>query len=247
LPLVDPTSDLDLSSQFAQFGAALDDALAYQESDMSRRLFSSIAVGLFLLVPVTAQTAPVRDSGTIVIADKGGRGGGSGGGGGSMKGAGGGHGGSMRGDGGGGGGAAMRSRGGGGDGPAMRGPSGSRSVDRGGRGGGDDSRAFRGSGDKGAGRAYRSDRGEGKVDRGPRRADPGFKKGNRDRGHAFRGGKSHSRDYIRRRGHRYVWGPGIAFWYYGGLYYGDCDWLRRRAEVTGSAYWWNRYEQCVDW
>ena len=201
---------------------------------MSRRLFSSIAAGLFLLVPVTAQSAPVSDSSNIVIAQRDGKGGGGGGGG------------AMRGGGGGGGGPGLRG-GGGGGGKAMRGPSGSRSFDRSGRRGGDSSRALRGRGDSDAGRAFRSNRGERKLDRGPRRADPGFKKGNRDRGHGFRGGKRHSRDYIRKRGNRYVWGPGLAFWYYGGYYYGDCDWLRRRAITTGSAYWWNRYNQCVDW
>jgi hypothetical protein len=28
-------------------------------------------------------------------------------------------------------------------------------------------------------------------------------------------------------------------------YYGDCDWLRRRALATGSGYWWDRYYACV--
>jgi len=34
-----------------------------------------------------------------------------------------------------------------------------------------------------------------------------------------------------------------------GAYYGyreGCGWLRRRAEATGSPYWWRRYEDCVD-
>jgi hypothetical protein len=33
-----------------------------------------------------------------------------------------------------------------------------------------------------------------------------------------------------------------------GAYYGDsgCSWLRRRAEATGSSYWWSRYEACLD-
>jgi hypothetical protein len=36
--------------------------------------------------------------------------------------------------------------------------------------------------------------------------------------------------------------------FYGGYYYsyyGDCDWLRRRALATGSPYWWDRYYTCV--
>lgn len=43
-------------------------------------------------------------------------------------------------------------------------------------------------------------------------------------------------------GRRYSWGPGFYFW--NGYYYGDCDWLRDRAEDTGSRIWWERYRQC---
>jgi len=48
----------------------------------------------------------------------------------------------------------------------------------------------------------------------------------------------------RRRGTRYVWGPGLAFYFYDGFYHGDCSWLRRKARETGSRYWRHRYEQC---
>jgi hypothetical protein len=36
--------------------------------------------------------------------------------------------------------------------------------------------------------------------------------------------------------------------YYGDSYYrgSGCGWLRRRAEATGSGYWWSRYEECLD-
>jgi hypothetical protein len=27
-------------------------------------------------------------------------------------------------------------------------------------------------------------------------------------------------------------------------YYGDCYWLRRQAIITGSPYWWARYQAC---
>jgi len=47
-----------------------------------------------------------------------------------------------------------------------------------------------------------------------------------------------------RRGTRHVWGPGLVFYFYDGHYYGDCGWLRRRAEETGSGYWWDRYRLC---
>jgi hypothetical protein len=41
-------------------------------------------------------------------------------------------------------------------------------------------------------------------------------------------------------------GPGIIIgapgFYYG---YGGCAWLRHRALVTGSPYWWHRYHLCL--
>lgn len=44
--------------------------------------------------------------------------------------------------------------------------------------------------------------------------------------------------------------PGDAFFYGGGYgdygyYGGDCGWLARQARATGSAYWWQRYHECV--
>jgi hypothetical protein len=63
----------------------------------------------------------------------------------------------------------------------------------------------------------------------------------------YRRGERRSRDYIRRHGRHQTWGPGISFYFYDGYYYGDCGWLRRRARVTGSPYWWRRYRQCRDW
>jgi hypothetical protein len=29
-------------------------------------------------------------------------------------------------------------------------------------------------------------------------------------------------------------------------YYGSCDYYYRRARATGRAYWWNRYEACIN-
>lgn len=54
-------------------------------------------------------------------------------------------------------------------------------------------------------------------------------------------------DVVHRRGKRHSWGPGIVFWYYDGYYFGDCEWLKRKARATGSPYWWERYRQCRDW
>lgn len=48
------------------------------------------------------------------------------------------------------------------------------------------------------------------------------------------------------RGHRYSWGPGIAFYFSDGYYYGECGWLKRRAIATGNPIWWRRFHQCRD-
>ena len=94
------------------------------------------------------------------------------------------------------------------------------------RGGGGGGRAFRGGGFRGGGRAFR---GGGRVFRGG-----GVRR--------FRGG----RVYRGRRGFRRFRGGGVYF--YGGPYYyysGRCAWLRRRAIITGSRYWWRRYRNCL--
>jgi hypothetical protein len=87
----------------------------------------------------------------------------------------------------------------------------------------------------------------GRRNAGPRTV---WRGGDRDirRGRIDRRGHWNGRR-IRRYGRRYAWGPGISFWFYDGYYYGDCEWLRRRAVVTGSRYWWRRYRQCryYDW
>jgi hypothetical protein len=53
------------------------------------------------------------------------------------------------------------------------------------------------------------------------------------------------RDFDHHHGHR-VFRNGVWVWVYGPDYYaGDCGWLLRRARVTGSPYWWSRYNACV--
>ena len=70
------------------------------------------------------------------------------------------------------------------------------------------------------------------------------------RGYSSRGSKSYyagnnhggyRHRYIRR--HVIVGAP-LAYGYYG--YADSCYGLRRRAEDSGSSYWWNRYYACVD-
>lgn len=43
-------------------------------------------------------------------------------------------------------------------------------------------------------------------------------------------------------------GDWVRVWVYGPSYYtygGDCYWLRQQAIITGSPYWWNRYNLCI--
>ena len=60
------------------------------------------------------------------------------------------------------------------------------------------------------------------------------------------GDHDHDFDHHHGHGHR-VFRNGVWVWAYGPDYYayGDCSWLLRRAEVTGSPYWWNRYDACT--
>ena len=108
-------------------------------------------------------------------------------------------------------------------------------------------RSFSGAGNFGSARSYsRSTRGP--VSFGNRlqlrsnsvRPYAGF--GQRQRYH--QGHVSGHRHGHSRRHRRAIVGVPII---YGGYYYyyGDCDWLRRRAFATGSPYWWDRYYACV--
>jgi hypothetical protein len=54
-------------------------------------------------------------------------------------------------------------------------------------------------------------------------------------------------DHHHGHGHR-VFRNGTWVWVYGPDYYAygdDCYWLLRRARITGSPYWWSRYNACV--
>jgi hypothetical protein len=66
--------------------------------------------------------------------------------------------------------------------------------------------------------------------------------GSNTRGHDHRG--------HRHRGHRHRF-VGVPYGYgYGytdyGYYDGACAYEYNRAVATGSAYWWNRYQECID-
>jgi hypothetical protein len=63
-------------------------------------------------------------------------------------------------------------------------------------------------------------------------------------GHGWGGGGGHHGHGLRFYGAPFV---GYGAYYGSGYGYGSgCGWLRRRAEATGSGYWWARYEECVD-
>jgi hypothetical protein len=70
-----------------------------------------------------------------------------------------------------------------------------------------------------------------------------------DRGERFEHRRFAERGHdFDRFNHRHrVFRNGIWVWVYGPDYYAynDCWWLRRQARVTGSPYWWSRYNHCV--
>ena len=66
----------------------------------------------------------------------------------------------------------------------------------------------------------------------------------------YRGmGRGHGHGHNHHHRRFYYAAPFVGYGaYYGDSYYGGsgCGWLRRRAEATGSGYWWSRYEACLD-
>ncbi len=87
------------------------------------------------------------------------------------------------------------------------------------------------------GRGYR----RGRVARGR-----GYRRGRGARVRGYRRGRVAGyrgygkRRYRKLRRYYYGYAPYVVGAYYGGR----CTWLRRRAYVTGSAYWWSRYNRC---
>lgn len=72
--------------------------------------------------------------------------------------------------------------------------------------------------------------------------------GFRGGGLRFHGGGHRNFGYARRG--LYFAAPFAAYGgyrYYNGYYGGGgCEWMRQRAEYTGSRYWWNRYQACIN-
>ena len=142
----------------------------------------------------------------------------------SGGGGGGGHGGGG-GRGGGGGGGGKASGGGHGGGKAFSG---------GGYGGG---KAYRGGGSRGGSYAYRGGKSYGSKGRNYSHNDG---KGHKGKNYSHNNKNYYNRYYRYGRYRNYGW--------YGGAYaygYGGCAWLRQQALITGSAYWWQRYNSCI--
>ena len=57
----------------------------------------------------------------------------------------------------------------------------------------------------------------------------------------------HDHDKFNHFNRHRVFRNGVWVWIYGPDYYAgdDCSWLLRRAQTTGSGYWWSRYNACV--
>jgi len=194
---------------------------------------TALASSLVLAAALTANAAPAfnlksaqgTSTGTIELIKSGGDGGGGGGRGGGGDG-GGGHMSAGGGDGGGpgGGGASIKGGGdgGGGGGGHARGGDGGRLALKGGD--------FDGGGPKGASR--RGGDHDGKSS--DRHAGGGDWKGD------WKGGGKHHHGKNFRR-----FGPDIFVYGGGGYGYNDCGWLRRQAIITGSPYWWRRYQDCL--
>jgi hypothetical protein len=134
-------------------------------------------------------------------------------------------------DGGGGGGGEVRGGGGGGGGGAMRSEGGN-----GPRGGGAaDNGRMRGS-DRYVNEGGDRDRRGSNYDRN--RMNDRRHTANRDHGH------DHDGNFNRHR----VFRNGVWVWVYGPdtyAYGDDCRWMLRRAQATGSPYWWDRYHACI--
>ena len=199
---------------------------------------AAIAAGLlltFMTLPSAqaASAGPTAKSplganqgdGLVTRVGRGGRGGRGGGGRGGARG-------------GGGGGGKSFSRGGGRGGSASRGrASSSRSYSR-------------------SGRSYsRSGRSYSRSGRSYSRSGRSYSRSGRSYGTSRYRGTPHKKSYYAHKkgyygryskGHRYAYryrpylrgGAAIAYGYYG------CEWLRRNAISTGSAYWWQRYNDC---
>jgi hypothetical protein len=116
----------------------------------------------------------------------------------------------------------------------------------GGKGGGGG--GLRAGGGGGGGLALRGGGGPRIAGAGPRmRGGDHFVGGRHFKGgkHAFKG--HHGKRFHHNHGRHRVFRNGVWVWLTPGYGYDDCGWLRRRAVITGSPYWWSRYHRCIYW
>lgn len=68
-----------------------------------------------------------------------------------------------------------------------------------------------------------------------------------DHKHVAMNDRDHDHDKFNHFNRHRVYRNGVWVWLYGPDYYAgdDCSWLLRRAQTTGSGYWWSRYNACV--
>jgi hypothetical protein len=133
-------------------------------------------------------------------------------------------------------------------------------------GGGFAARAGHGGGSWGGGRhpgTMVQGGGVGRGFAGPKTGGPRFAEGPRgghfalrDRGRFVERGERFEHRRFAERGHDFdhfhhrhrAFVNGVWIWTYGPDYYAygdDCWWLHRQALITGSPYWWSRYNRCV--
>ena len=96
----------------------------------------------------------------------------------------------------------------------------------------------------GGGRGY-SGGGHARAFSGRAFSAPRFYGGSSYRARSFAGGHGHIHRHRHIRGRGFAVGVPLAA--YGAYYYtSTCDWLQRKAYITGDRYWWYRYEACLD-
>ena len=126
----------------------------------------------------------------------------------------------------------------------------------GGHGGGMKSSGMKSSGMKGYNKGYalkdHGNKSSAFKDRGSR-GNYALKDRDYKKGDGFKDGrkkqyasKDRDHDHGKFKRHR-VLRNGVWVWVYGPGYYAynDCEWLRRQAIITGSPYWWRRYNLCI--
>ena len=86
---------------------------------------------------------------------------------------------------------------------------------------------------------------------GPRASARGLRPRSLKTAKHWQGGNWHGGKWKGKHGHKHRRFHAGYWWYapvglYGYNYgYGDCEWLRDRALLSGSSYWWRRYNDCI--